>query len=140
MRPLVFAPCEKVIVDRSHGVVSLIALLDSLTPAADGGPLVENSVAPQVWYVLTLWRCEQAEVGNKYQQKLAMENPSGKVVFEAESEVFEMKKVQHRSINTIRGFPVGVAGLYSLRLSLRAEGTGAFEEIATYPLVVNAPK
>jgi hypothetical protein len=129
---LVFAPCERIIVEHGSSGVSLISLLQEVTVAPPMEGLAADAVAPTVWYVLSMWFREHDEPIEALHQRIAVQSPSGKVLTEIFTD-FELTKVSHRNIAVIQGLPVGEPGCYRLRLSLKSKD-GEWAEIASYPI------
>jgi hypothetical protein len=142
MNLLILAPCERLIVERGANVISLISILEEITPSLPAGAaeLQENAIAPQPWYVLTLWSCDEAEVGSRFQVRLDVVDPRGQTKWQLTSPVVEFKRTKHRHIFTIRGFPIGLTGTYELRVATREDREESdFTHVATYPIIVKAP-
>lgn len=90
---LIFAVCEKVIVDRAQ-VPSLIAIFQGFNVQLTGEPMPEKALTPIRWSVFTNWQHEPEEVGQEFTQNVEIITPSG--------EVF-MKGVQKFKISDAQG-------------------------------------
>lgn len=130
---LLFAPCERVIVEQGSNTVSLISVLQEIT-VGPAEKITSNTVAPTAWYVLSMWHREESEPVTKQVQRLIVESPNGKTLVEVFTE-FDMAKGSHRNIALIQGLPIGDTGRYVLRLALKTD-KGDWSEIATYPFTV----
>jgi len=137
---LVFAPCERVIVNEQDNTISLITLfrrLDISVPRAEA-PLAPNAMAPMRWWVLTIWDRQGEDEGRRYEQRVALEDFRGEIIFEVpQTESFQMTADEQRVINFINYFPIGRAGDFRLILSLREVGQQGWRQIKTYPMLVN---
>ena len=131
---LMFAPCERIIVEQGANSISLISVLQEVTVTPPASGLASDAVAATVWYVLAMWQREDGEAVKPLKQRVTVEDPTGKTAIETFTD-FDLTKGSHRNIGMIQGLPVGVAGRYTLRLALQAED-GAWKELATYPLAV----
>ena len=135
---LLFAPCERLIVEHGANTVSLISVLQEITvpvaPAAEGIP--PDLIAATTWYVVALWLREDGEDPKRMlRQRAEVESPNGKVVLRMLTE-FDLSRESHRNINVIQGLPVGVPGRYQLKLALTAVDEDNWVEIASYPFFV----
>lgn len=131
---LLFAPCERVIIEQGANTVSLISVIQELTVAVPSD-VPANAAAPQRWYVIAMWQRDEKETAQRFEQRLVVENPKGEHLLELLTP-FELSKETHRNIGAIDGFPISIAGRYTLRLSVRQAGRSdtKWEEIADYPV------
>ena len=137
-RLLVFAPCERVIVEQGSGIISLISILQDITVTVPSPPatIESDAVAMTRWYILTIWRRNDNESeGVSFRQRIALNSPTGATFQEIFTD-FTLSKATHRNIAAIEGFPVAAEGQYVLRLSLAPAGSERFDEIAEYPLLL----
>jgi hypothetical protein len=134
-RLLIFAPCEKVIVDQ-QGNPSLISLLQEWQ--ADRRDLPEKAVAPQRWDIFCLWHRVESDNDKDFVQTCELLSESGQKVLSADIE-FRMTAVTHRNTVTVLGLPVN-PGRYDLALYLHEKGSEKERErLALYPLNVTVP-
>lgn len=131
---LLFAPCERVIVEQGANTISLISVLQELTVAVPS-EVPQNAVSATRWYILSMWLREENEQASEFKQRVVVEDPKGNLVVQINTDV-EMSKESHRTIATVEGFPVGIPGRFVLRLSLRATESDMWQEIATYPILM----
>lgn len=131
---MLFAPCERVIVEEGSSTVSLISVVQGLT-AAVPKDIDPKALAPQRWYVLTIWERENTDESRRFEQRVIVQDPQGVKALEMLAE-FEVKKNFHRNITVIEGFPIAEVGRYSLLLSLRAVGEKEWRLLADYPIVL----
>jgi hypothetical protein len=133
---LIFAPCERVIVEQATNTISLIALLNDVTvPIPAGGEIPMNAAAPQRWYVVSMWHRQSDESDRRFEQRVELIGPSGQTIVNAHASLTFPAGLIHRNVVTIEGFPIGLAGDYILRLSLR-EPDQEWVTRAEYPLKV----
>ena len=145
MKLLLLAPCERLIIERGANVVSMISLIEEMTPGLLPGAantrLQPDAVLPTTWYVLSLWGREESEVGDlRLQVKVDVVNPRGEATLQLLSPMVDVKKERHRHIFTIRGFPIGLAGTLLVRVSARSSEDAEFGRTYDYPIVVKEPQ
>jgi hypothetical protein len=143
---LLFAPCERVIVGQEDGAVSLISLLGGIAASTPfpHGQIPENAVVPLRWYLLSLWRHDQDDLGKQFTQRIVLRAPSGKEALSAELP-FQLPQ-SASAISVVRGitqfnvFPVGEMGTFVAKLFFRDSENSDWSEVAEYPLdVVEGP-
>ena len=139
-RLLLFAPCERALIDRATNSLSMIALIEGLTvelPESVNPPA--RALGPMQWTIVTLWAAEPDP--QRYEQKVELFAPDGALVIESRLR-FEMQaNLGHRNTANLNGFPVGPPGQYDLVLSLRDDRDGsAFQELSRFPLQVTRPR
>ena len=112
LTPLVFAVCEKVILDKSENP-TLIVLLNEVhvAPQPEGVTLPSDAIAPKEWAVFTLWNVEPVDFGEKYVQHLLIAHENG-TIFQDRSTDLNIKP--HTKLSTavanIVGMPIGKQG------------------------------
>jgi hypothetical protein len=136
-RLLLFAACEKVIVDQQNNT-SLISLLQEMQiqiPETGQVP-PQNATAAIKWDVLTLWSRTDNDAGKRFEQRFVLFNPAGEATAVSGSTPFDLAKSAHRNVATIYGFPIGSSGRYTLKLWLFEGGKESPQPIAEYPIDV----
>ena len=135
-RLLLFAPCEKLIVDES-GNPTLVCLLENINVEVEKDKAVpDDAFSPMEWDVVTLWRPEPGDAGKQFKQRFAFEFQDGKVAMQSTIE-FKMGEGSHRIKVHIRGFPVGKPGEYLAKVWLDSPGESPSDEpLAVLPLRV----
>lgn len=133
---LIFAPCEKVIIDQNNNV-TLIAVMEAFQVRLPQQEIPENAAAPVRWNTLTLWKKEPGDEDTRYEEFVELIGPDGTLLMKAHA-IFAITGPAHRHIAEFYGFPiVRTGGQYSLKLFLRPERDGAERtEVATFPLLV----
>jgi hypothetical protein len=135
-RVLLFAPCERVIIEHGANTISLIALLQNLNlPLPESIPTPAKALASIRWYALAIWRRDDDDATTNYQQRVALRMPDGSEPIEALTD-FVMSKEQHRNIVQFQGLPVGQQGECTLTLSYRQTGDEHWTEVGAYPLQI----
>ena len=135
-RLMLFAPCERAILDRADNSLSLIAIIHELTadiPSTTALP--RDAHAPRQWQVVAVWWAEPGDDQKRFQQRVSVVNPDGKVVLQTLTE-FDIRLRSHRTVGRINVFPIGVAGEYNLRLEIRELGQEGWTEVSSFPLLV----
>jgi hypothetical protein len=133
---LIFAPCEKVIIDQQQNL-TLVAVLQSLQIHLPPEAIPPRATATFQWNVLTLWYREPGDENESFEQFIELLGPDGSVLAGARSP-FRLEKLSHRQVTAFPGFPVARGGGdYALKLYLRKEADkGDRTEVATFPLRV----
>ncbi|SPF54287.1 hypothetical protein SBA4_6290010 [Candidatus Sulfopaludibacter sp. SbA4] len=137
-RLLLFAPCEKIDLDETTGLVSLIHLVEKLEvtlPAALQIP--PHSVAPMHWQSLAVWQVDRSEFG-QYEQMANLVLEDGTVAANSEPKKLEptlpgttgVKIIATLSVVPITDKP------FLLRLSYRKIGAPEWMPAAEYPVEV----
>jgi hypothetical protein len=135
---LLFAPCEKVIVDQDD-VVSLISILQEANvqlTGADAPP--ENASAPMQWAIFALWKRDDSDGKDTFEQRAALASASGAILLESVA-ILELTQPFQRVVHLIAGLPVGTAGKHAIKLWLRrrADPPAEWKEVASFPLTIN---
>jgi len=129
---LLFAPCEKVLVDQQTNSISLIALLQELHyKLPPGAQLPPNFGLPLSWSVLSLWQEESNDTGIHFEQRFILENATGTPVIENITP-WQFTRANHRVIANVMGLPV--SRRLSLHLFYRITGALDWIQVATYPI------
>lgn len=129
---LVFAPCERVIIEQGTNTVSLIGLLQGMSVEVPAD-LPKDALAPQQWFAFALWQREETDHGRRFQQRVTLESPGGRHVIDVLTD-FEMSKDFHRNIGAIPGFPISESGVYTLRLAFREMSTETWTTAGAFPI------
>lgn len=131
---LMFAPCEKVIIDQNNNS-SVISILQDVQVEVHSTELPQDAAVPMRWEVFTLWLREASDEGKKFEQICELLTPEGKRAARGTIS-FEMTKRLHRNVMTLMGFPlVPSGGQYVLRLSLKEAGEDRErQEVAEFPI------
>lgn len=139
---LLFAACERVIIDLRENTASLIGLVETINieiPLSIQEQIPAEVRLPINWDILALWQKLPDESDKKFEQQILLINPGGESVLAATSPVnFEPDKIRQRNITRVMGFPVVPPGEYMLKLLVRGEGQEeAWGEVAIYPVLVS---
>jgi hypothetical protein len=133
---LLFAPCEKVLVDQQTNTVSLIGILQELHfKWPPGTPIQANALLPLTWSIITLWQEEeQADAAVEFEQRLMLENAAGTSLFSNDVR-WTFTRPSHRIVATIPGMPISWRRL-TLKLSYHVAGTRDWHEAAAFPMEI----
>jgi hypothetical protein len=138
---LLFAACERVIIDQDSNVASLVALLQDITigiPADAQMP--ERAMLPMKWHAFTLWFEQPEDSGKQYVQEIELCDPDGNILLTGSSEPFKMSLLTHRLNATFNTFPLTQFGQYLLKAYLREDKEGKERtEVASYPRTIKKP-
>lgn len=112
LTPLVFAVCEKVILDKAENP-TLIVLLNEVHIATppEGVTLPSDAVAPKEWAVFTMWNVEAEDFGAKLTQHMLIVHEDGTVFQDKTTEINVKPNVKlATTAANIIGMPVGKPG------------------------------
>jgi hypothetical protein len=132
-----FAPCEKVIIDRDNNP-SLIAVIQGLTtPLQEGVEPPKGSVGLMRWDIFSLWQREDGDDDKEFIQECDLFGPDETPVIQTVM-TFKFTASTHRNVVSVLGFPLAKAGNYSLRLWLREskDDQSRRKDIAVFPLIL----
>jgi hypothetical protein len=145
---LLFAPCEKVIIDETTKTTSLIVLLETVhiaIPRADQDKVPRDANIPINWQVLTLWQTEPQDQGKQLEMRFATYLPTGEEIGIAGSMLlrFEPGKPNFRGVISIAGvplFPLLQVDRFVLKLFFREQGAmNEWQFVADYPIMLSRP-
>lgn len=144
-RLLIFAPCEKVIIDQNN-VISIISVLQELRvelPELPRDTDGKTPVVPMKWDVLSFWtRTDDDEPQTVYRARFALIAPTGTELsgFGSAGEFSFENKINYRLITTVLGFPVLHEGRHVVRLWLTKKGDAEGDPVSEFPIVLNRTK
>ena len=134
---LLFAPCEKALVDEQTHTLSVIAVLQEIhykLPPGTAAPPA-GAALPLQWSVVSLWQEEDpADAGVEFEQRIVLENTAGTVLLSNEQK-WTFTQPNHRIVANIVGLPLGSRKLM-LRLFYRVPPTRDWIPAATFPVAL----
>jgi hypothetical protein len=133
---LIFAPCEKIIIDDQKNA-SLIVLLNTIAVGAKRDVVIpKEAIGAKEWAVFTMWQPNKSDIGKEFVQYLQMVKPDGQEFkrVEAKFTVNEADTVSQVRMN-IHGFPIGLKGVFTLNMWLQ-HGQEKLGETYSYPVIV----
>lgn len=134
---LLFAPCQKAIIDKSDGSISMIGLVQGFTAQQETDePIPANAVVPVPWSAVIVWQKEASDEGRVFEQKLVIVAPEGGLQPDPIVVSFKMENRIHQLTLNGSAFPMGVRGEYKLSLSLRDVGNDDWQHLKDYPLII----
>ena len=138
-QPILFAACEKVILD-IDGLVSLINIIERLEVSVPASVQLPSGPVgiPQRWQAISIWRLDESD-GLEYEQMTDVIVPDGSVVMHTEPEKLVANvpgRKGSKVISTLKVVPIA-AGPLRLRLFYRPIGEAAWTQAATYPVDVD---
>jgi hypothetical protein len=132
---LLFAPCQKAIIDQRENTASLIAVIETFTVPI-GDPIADNAQIPLNWAIVSLWLRELGEEDKSFEQRTEVILPNGDSVLNAVIS-FQPIQLYHRNTVTVFGYPIAQSGKHTLRLSIRESGeSNPWEVVAEFPILV----
>lgn len=134
---LLFAACEKIIIDGKSSTPSLISIFENLEIGLAGDmEIPADTTIPTQWDVLSMWLRTPDDMEQQFEQRIHLVLPDGKEAAEAIMP-FAMLNSRQNNVANVTGFPVGQKGICSLVLSFRKAGTDdSWEKVAEYPINV----
>jgi hypothetical protein len=119
---LVFAVCEKVIIDHRQ-VPSLISIFQRMEILLQDAPLPENALSPTSWNVFCLWQHAPDEIGVEFSQRVEVFVPNGQmfVYSEAKFKVTEERDLQSKNTFQFFGIPINDEGFIRVTSTLNGD-------------------
>jgi hypothetical protein len=137
-RLLIAAPCQKAILDKDEGLISLIAIVNGAkVQFADDQPVADDAAIASNWAFLTTWRIEDGDESKRFEQRLEVISPSGKVRQTAQMDwQFGANSKNHN--NVLRGNMTFVSeqGTQIIRISWRESGQEEWIRAFDYPFEI----
>jgi hypothetical protein len=135
-RLVLFAACEKAIVDQTTNVISLMSLLQDINVQLPPGVVPpSNAAIPMNWMIVSVWQQLPEDKGKLFEQRSTLVNHSGVTQMETPVAAFEIKTEFHRVFNQVMGLQIGEAGSRLVKCFLREKGKD-WTEMGTYPISV----
>jgi hypothetical protein len=131
-RLLLFGPCQKAIIDQDDALVSMIAILAGVTVAA---PVSLDAAIQFPWAAVAVWERLIGDEDKAFEQQMQVVQPDDTTIGDSVVQ-FTFVKRTHQNVIRAMAFPVGQAGLHSLRLSIREVGSADWSVVAEYPVEV----
>jgi len=137
---LLFAPCQKAIINQEDKSVSLIGVINGLSmvpPISAVEPLSATTFAPIGWAAVAVWLKVPGDDENTvFEQRLEVFGPNAGESLATAQTPFRMTHRTHQIAMSGDAFPVGIPGEYNLVLSLRVISADEWREIARYPVEI----
>jgi hypothetical protein len=131
---ILFAACEKVLIDQATNGVTLISLLEEIHfKLPTGMALPPNMALPTQWAALTVWQEESADAGIEFEQKVTLEDATGRTLLENTAK-FQFQQSRHRVVAAVAGIPYSRKLL--LNLFYRTSGVPDWRHAASYPIEI----
>lgn len=137
LKPLLFVPCDRVIIGQDN-VSSLISIMEAFNVNVRA-ELPPDATTPTLWHVVTYWnRTEEVQGVKAFEQRVDLIRPDGENIGSIPQD-FEVSNefMNFRNITQIHGFPIGLAGIIRVKLSLREAGeNNEWREVAEFPIKI----
>lgn len=136
---LLFAPCQKVIIDQIDTSISLISIISgvvvNMPPHDEANPLPENIAVPMQWAAVSVWLRLAEDENRLFEQQVNILGP-GRHIFQSDAVVqFSMTERTHQIYVAASAFPFREAGEYALILSIRERDQNQeWRQVAEYPI------
>ena len=136
-RLLTFGVCQKAIVSKFDDSISMINLLFGCTVTLDDLIPIQDVAVPFEWAAVSAWLIESNDNNKTYEQKINIYYPNGASAGESII-AFKFNARSHQNMIASNNFPVGQAGEYILRLSVRelANEEEEWKIVSEYPFEV----
>jgi hypothetical protein len=140
-RLLIFAPCDKVIIDAQTNNLSLISVFQDLNvelPPQEEVPEGRLPVIVMKWDVVSLWLRDHNDPADKpWDVRFQLFDPSDKALpIRGRATMVFGDKLTLRSHVTILGFPLSGEGRYTLRLWMQEQGQPEGEPLVQFPMTL----
>jgi hypothetical protein len=136
-RLVLFAACEKAIIDQNTNVLSLMSLLQDinvqLPPGITPPP---NTAIPMSWTIVSVWQQAPADQGKTFEQRCTLVTQSGATLMETPVAGFETKTEFHRVINQVMGLHINPVGSRLVKCFMREKSSAHWAETGTYPISI----
>ena len=98
--------------------------------------LPDDAVAPILWAAVSIWLRQKDDGDRTFEQRINITRPDGVALLDTTVMQFKMTHRTHQLVLNAMGFPVGLDGEYRITLSLREAGTGDWNVVSEYPMLV----
>lgn len=138
-KTLIFAPCSAAIVDVFTNGLSIVQVMENLSPIAQAEDEEDNSrrlVIPP-YNVITLWWREEGDEADTFEQRLVLFAPDGEESVFSPVQSFQMTHPFHRVRTQTPFIGARTQGTYWLHLQIRKSGTEEWAEVASFPSILS---
>ncbi len=136
-RLVLFAACEKALIDQQTNVISLMSLLQVINVQIPPGTVVpSNAAIPMQWATVSIFQPTPDDKDKTYEHRTTLVNNTGVTQLESPISPFELKSEFHRVIGQINGMPIGSAGPHQLKCLIREKGAADWTEVGNYPIAM----
>lgn len=134
-RLLIFAACEKAIVDQQTRVLSLISLLQDINVHIPPGTTPPpNSMIPMQWTIVASYVASLGDGDKQFEHRAALVDASGTVLLQTPVQPFNVIR-PHRIISRVNGMPIGNQGQLTVKCFVRDTDTNIWTEMDRgYPI------
>jgi hypothetical protein len=139
---LVFVPCEKVILSQDDNNPTLITILSEIGgefQIPEDQSLPAGAMFPFRWNVFTMWRVEDGDGTQEFEQTVRFVSPEEKVVV-SQSQPFSFSVGQelYRIVGNVPVVPLGPSGVWRIEVYAQPKGQPLTKRpLATYPLKIH---
>ena len=144
-----FLSCERVIIDKETGQLSLVSILQGVNvplPSKEIPPI--GSLAPFQWAALAIWTYAATEEVKPLEQRVTLFAEDGTELIQTVAQLPSPKhdertgvRLNSQIINRFAGFPIWAPGLCRLQLQIRQVGESTWTDVSKFYILVtfNAP-
>jgi hypothetical protein len=133
---LILAPCDNVLISGNVDTVSLIVVMTTVMFPKPPENVPLGAVAPMRWFVFTNWAISKEDDGKSFDQRIRMVQNEQTYFDSVQQFELASDKIHHRMIAALYVFPLVAEGLCEIKLDLRMRDAETWEEIASYPLLI----
>lgn len=135
---LLFAPCEKMLMDSEGNPSMIVILTDINLEIAENAVFPKDALGPKEWDIAALYRPFPEDEGKQFTQRIKIVSPDGSYTSITSDMKFTLGKNRHQAKLHLNAMPVGMSGVYEILLWLiPSEKSDEGEPIARYPIGVN---
>ncbi|MFZ0292136.1 MAG: hypothetical protein WAL52_00915 [Candidatus Sulfotelmatobacter sp.] len=135
MKCIALLACEKIIIDKdgAHSIINVMLNAEILLQSLDGSDRTQvitippDAVAPQVWWIYTIWQPSPDDVGKSFEQVYQTYWPNNDKFMEARITVVLKDDTPMQTSFHVGGLPVGKEGKLKVLTWLDHEGHSVTE-------------
>jgi hypothetical protein len=137
MKCIAVLPCEKIIVDKAgaHSIINVMLQAEigvkSVDPSKTLDDFPKDAIAPNQWWIYTLWTPASQDVGKEFEQVYHVYWPNGDKVVEGRLSFTQKDSSSQQTSYSIVGLPVGQVGDLSIKTYLDSHGHCVTDVIET---------
>jgi hypothetical protein len=145
---ILFAPCEKIVVDQIDNTTSLISLLEALQvadiPDIERDKIPDDASIPVNWSLLALWQSEIGDDQKLFDTRFNLQVGGRIVELKGAPFKFEDGKPNFRNVLRVVGLPLkpllGEISECTIHAFIRSSDTDPWDEVGIFPIIVKRPE
>jgi len=128
MKCVAILPCEKIIIDKAgaHSIINVMLQAEvgvkSMDPNKTPADFPKDAIAPNQWWIFTVWMPASQDVGKEFEQVYQVYWPNGDKVLEGRLPFVQKDSTFQQTSYSILGLPVGQVGDLEIKTYLDSHG------------------